>query len=68
MIVAARNPINEDLFGVGPAKTPRDGSFDVRGLEVAMDDSFLVRRVERVGDLPADRERLRNSDCSRGTA
>ena len=31
---------------------------DVRGLEVAMDDAALVRRVERVGDLPRDRERL----------
>ncbi len=31
---------------------------DVRGLEVAMDDSFFVRRFERLGDLPGDAQRL----------
>jgi hypothetical protein len=31
---------------------------DVRGLQIAMDDPLLVRRLERVGDLPRDRERL----------
>ena len=31
---------------------------DVRRLEIAMDDALLVRRLERVGDLPRDRQRL----------
>ena len=31
---------------------------DVRRLQIAMDDPFLVRRLERLGDLPRNRERL----------
>ena len=31
---------------------------DVRRLQIAMDDPFLMRGVERVGDLPRDRDRL----------
>ena len=31
---------------------------DVGRLQIAMDDAFLVRRVERFGDLARDRERL----------
>lgn len=31
---------------------------DVGGLQVAVDDALLVRRLERVGDLPADRDGL----------
>ena len=31
---------------------------DVRGLEIAVNDALLVRRFERVGNLPRDRERL----------
>ena len=33
---------------------------DVRGLQVAVDDPFLVRGLERVGDLPRDRQRFVN--------
>jgi hypothetical protein len=32
--------------------------FDVRGLQIAMDDPLLVRRLQRVGNLPRDRQRL----------
>ena len=28
---------------------------DVRRLQIAVDDAFLVRRLERLGDLPRDR-------------
>ena len=31
---------------------------DVRGLQVAVDDPFVVRGLERLGDLPRDRQRL----------
>ena len=31
---------------------------DVRGLEIAVDDPLLVRRFERLGDLPRDRQRF----------
>ena len=34
--------------------------FDVRGLEVAVDEAVLVGAVERAGDLPRNRQRLRN--------
>src|SRR4029453_11758856 len=33
-------------------------NLDVRGLQVAMDDSLLVRRLERLGDLLGPRQRL----------
>ena len=32
--------------------------FDVRGLQVAMDDAALVRGVQGIGDLSRDRERV----------
>ena len=32
--------------------------FDVRGLEIAVDDPLFVRRFERLGDLFRDRQRL----------
>ena len=32
---------------------------DVRGLQIAVDDSLIVRRFERLGDLLRNRERLR---------
>ena len=35
---------------------------DVRGLEVAVDDALLVGFLERLGDLPRDRERLVDGD------
>ena len=38
---------------------------DVRGLEIAMDDALLVRRFERFGDLPRDRQRLVERDRPR---
>ena len=31
---------------------------DVRGLEIAVDDAVLVRRFERLRDLPRDRQRF----------
>ena len=31
---------------------------DVGRLEVAMDDALLVRRLERLGDLPGDGKRV----------
>ena len=34
---------------------------DVGGLQVAVDDALLVRRFERLGDLPGDGERLGES-------
>jgi len=39
--------------------------FDVRGLEVAMDDAPLMSRFQRLGDLFGDRQRLAERD---GTA
>src|SRR5262245_51112930 len=33
-------------------------NLDVRGLEVAVDDALLVRRFERIGDLPRNRDGL----------
>jgi hypothetical protein len=35
---------------------------DVRGLQIAMDDPLLVRRFERVGNLPGDRQGLIDRD------
>ena len=37
---------------------PSGAQLDVRGLQIAMDDALVVRRLERVGDLPRDRHRL----------
>ena len=34
------------------------GQFDVRGLQIAMDDAALVRVFERLGDLLGDRQRF----------
>ena len=35
-------------------------------LQVAMDDAFLVRRLERLGDLPRDRKRVLQRDRAAG--
>ena len=67
-----------DTFGDEPAvgsiafASPKSSTFtvpsarhlDVRGLEIAMDDPLLVRRLERFGDLFRDQERLINRDRS----
>ncbi len=37
---------------------PVVGQFDIRRLEVAMDDPALVCRIERVGDLPRNRDHV----------
>ena len=37
---------------------PSGANLDVRGLQIAMDDPLLVRRLERLGDLLRDRQRL----------
>ena len=37
---------------------PSRGDLDVGRLQIAMDDAALVRGVERVGNLPGDRQRL----------
>ena len=37
---------------------PSLAHLDVRRLQIAMDDALLVRRFERLGDLPRDRQRL----------
>jgi hypothetical protein len=37
---------------------------DIRRLEVAMDDRLLVRRLERLPNLPCDRQRLVERDCA----
>ena len=37
---------------------PSGAHLDVRRLEIAMDDPLLVRGLERLGDLPRNRERL----------
>ena len=36
---------------------------DVGRLQIAMDDALLVRRFERVGDLPRDGQRLADRRC-----
>ena len=38
--------------------------FDVGRLQIAMDDALLVRRFERFGDLPGDRQRFVDRDRS----
>ena len=35
---------------------PSGAHLDIGGLEIAMDDPLLVRRLERFGDLPGDRQ------------
>ncbi len=45
-------PEVEDLY------PPLGRHLDVGGLEIAMDDPLGVRRFERFGDLPEDRDRL----------
>jgi hypothetical protein len=40
------------------AVCPAGAEEDVLGFEVAVDDPLLVRRIQRVGDLRADRHRL----------
>ena len=37
---------------------PSGADLDVGGLQVAVDDALLVRGLERLGDLPRDRQRL----------
>ena len=49
-----RQPEVEDFHST------RGRNLDIRGLQIAMDDSSFVRGVERIGDLPRDRERLWN--------
>ena len=39
-------------------------NLDVRRLQIAMDDALLVRRFERVGDLPGDLQGFGESDWS----
>ena len=39
---------------------------DVRRLQIAMDDAVLVRRLERIGDLPRDRQRFVERNRPRG--
>jgi hypothetical protein len=41
---------------------------DVGGLEIPVDDAFLVSGVERVGDLPGNRERVANGKRPSGHA
>ena len=41
---------------------PSESDFDVRGLEVAMDDALLVRRFEGVRDLLGDGQRFVERD------
>ena len=38
---------------------PALGDENVRGLDVAVDDAFGVRGVERIGNLDGEREQLR---------
>ena len=37
---------------------PVGRDLDIGGLQIAVDDALLVRRVERFGDLPRDGQRL----------
>ena len=37
---------------------------DVGGLQVAVDDPLLVRRLQRIGDLFRDRQRLVDPECT----
>ena len=41
---------------------------DVGGLQIAMDDPFVVRGLERLGDLPRDRQRLVERESGRARA
>jgi hypothetical protein len=41
---------------------PFSSDFDVRGLQIAVNDSLFVRRFERLRDLLRDRQRLVERD------
>ena len=47
---------------------PSGVSLDVGRFQVAVDDALFVRRLERVGDLPRDRQRLRERQAVRARA
>ena len=47
---------------------PSGRDLDVGRLQIAMDDALLVRRLERVGDLPRDRQRVVDRQRPRGDA
>ena len=52
-----RQPEVEDLHSA------RGRDLDIRGLQIPVDDPSFVRGVERIGDLPRDRERLWNGQA-----
>ena len=61
-----REPEVEHLDGAVVAQ------FDVRGFQIAVDDAVLVRRLQRLGDLFGNRQRLVNAElvlarCDRPT-
>ena len=49
---------------------PSGAHLDVRRLQIAMNDALLVRRFERLGDLPGDRQRFveRDRPCAMRSA
>ena len=49
---------------------PSGADFDIRRLQIAMDDPLLVRRFDRLGDLRRDRQRVvdRNRPCAMRSA
>ena len=66
--VALDAPVGSIALARPKSKTftvPSGADFDVRGLQIAMDDPLLVRRFERLGDLFRDRQRFVERD---GTA
>ena len=58
----ARSPLRRSSAFARPKSStftvPSAAHLDVGRLQIAMDDALLVRRFERVGDLPRDRQRL----------
>ena len=58
---ATRRPSGSIAFARPKSSTftvPSGAHLDVRRLQIAVDDPLLVRRLERLGDLPGDRQRL----------
>ena len=61
--------LDSKLFGEAKVEHFDDAvlrDLDIGGLEIAMDDTFLVCRVQRVGNLPGQTQSFSEKDRPRG--